>query len=129
MSEATEDLRPALEATALAPGSIVVLYLANPAEKYWGVLHSLSAAGITLRGLHLSSFEEWLNSIVRQEDQFVSPSTTFFPLLRVERITLDEPLVGVESMKQRFERLTGRSVEEALARQSARPMQSDQNST
>ena len=101
--------------TMLGPGSLIVLYLAQPSEKYWGVLYSLDSAGVILRGLHLSSFEEWMMSIVREDEQFVSLSTSFFPLLRVERVALDEEVGGIECLHQRFVRMTGRDVGEFLS--------------
>ena len=42
------------------PGSIVILNLVQPTEKFWGVLQRLAPEGITLRGINLSSFDDWV---------------------------------------------------------------------
>lgn len=100
---------------ALAPGSIVILYLVNPTEKYWGVLQSLTMTGITLRAINLSSFDDWLSSIATDLQPSLGLTTVFFPLSRVERMFLDEQVGEIESLCQNFERRVGQSVEEFLA--------------
>ncbi len=99
---------------AMEPGSIVILYLVNPSEKYWGVLESLTQPGITLRAINLSSFDDWLSSVATDLWPSLGLVTVFFPLSRVERMFLDEQVGEVESMSQSFERRVGRSVEEFL---------------
>lgn len=92
-------------------GEIVVVHLQNPPEKQWGVLLALQPFGITLRGLNVASFEDWVRSIVRDMESSLGLATVFFPMTRVERIALDERVGEVESMCESFERLVGRSVE------------------
>ena len=99
---------------AIEPGSIVILYLVNPSEKYWGILESLTRPGITLRAINLSSFEDWLRSVASELEPSLGLATIFFPLSRVERMFLDEQVGEVESLSQSFERRVGRSVEEVL---------------
>ncbi len=99
---------------AMAPGSIVILYLVNPTEKYWGVLESLTQPGITLRAINLSSFDDWLSSIATDLRPALGLATVFFPLSRVERMFLDEQVGEVESLSQNFERRVGKSVAEFL---------------
>ncbi len=99
---------------ALTPGSIVILYLVNPTEKYWGVLQSLTMTGVTLSAINLSSFDDWLSSIASDLQPSLGLTTVFFPLSRVERMFLDEPVGEVESLCQNFERRVGQSVEEYL---------------
>ncbi len=99
---------------AMAPGSIVILYLANPPEKYWGVLGSLTLSGITLQAINLSSFDDWLTSIATDLQPSLGLATVFFPMARVERMFLDEQIGEVESMSQSFERRVGQSVQEYL---------------
>lgn len=94
----------------LEAGDVVVLYLLNPSEKYFGELLDLGQAGVVLRGINLSSFEDWMRAIANQEPVTIGPSTVFFPLLRVERLFLDEPVGQVESMTQLFERRVGESI-------------------
>ncbi len=99
---------------AIAPGSVVILYLVHPSEKYWGILESLTQAGITVRAINLSSFDDWLGSIVSDPQPVLGLATIFFPMARVERLFLDEQVGEVESLSQGFERLVGKSVGEYL---------------
>lgn len=99
----------------IAPGAPVILHLANPTEKFWGLLEELGLAGVTLRGINLSSFDDWVGQAVRREEQILGLVTMFVPLFRVERIFLDEPVGAVESYRERFRRRVQMSVEEYLA--------------
>jgi len=38
------------------PGTMVVVTLANPREKFWGAILALIAEGLSLRGIELASF-------------------------------------------------------------------------
>jgi hypothetical protein len=95
-------------------GAIVIVHLINPTEKFWGVLHDLGVAGVTLRGINLSSFDDWMSQAARRVDQTLGLSTMFVPLFRVERIYLDEPVGVVESYRERFGKRVGLSVETYL---------------
>ena len=98
----------------IGPGAVVIVHLANPTEKYWGLLLELGVAGVTFRGISLSSFDDWMSQAARREDQTLGLSTLFVPLFRVERIFLDEPVGSVESYRERFARRVGVSVETYL---------------
>ena len=97
----------------LGPGSLVMVHLVNPTEKFWGVLEALEPVGVTFRGISLDMFEEWMIEVARGAPS-LGLATMFVPLFRVERIFLDEPVGEVESYRQRFERRTGRSVVEVI---------------
>lgn len=92
----------------------VIVNLVNPKEKFWGVLQSLSAAGVTLRGISLDSFEDWIRQLARDGEADLDLVTMFVPLFRVERIFLDEPVGEVKSYGERFEEIVGSSVVEYL---------------
>ncbi|GMU66863.1 MAG: hypothetical protein AMXMBFR36_31370 [Acidobacteriota bacterium] len=94
----------------LAPGALVVVHLANPTEKFWGVLEGLEPVGATFRGISLDVFEEWMTEMAREGTPSLGLSTQFVPLFRLERIFLDEPVGEVESYRQRLERRTRRPV-------------------
>jgi hypothetical protein len=88
-------------------GSYVLVHLTNPREKFWGLLKAETAAGVTVRGLSLDVFEEWLRQIARKETVSAPPSTVFFPMHRVERIFADETAGEVISFSGRFLRQIG----------------------
>jgi len=94
--------------------ALVILNLVNPKEKFFGVLRSLSAAGVTLRAMNLDSFDDWIHQIARGEESEIEMVTMFTPLFRVERIFLDEPAGAIPSYSQRFAGVTGRSIEDYL---------------
>jgi len=96
------------------PSSLVILNLVNPEEKCFGVMRALSAAGVTMRAINLDSFDDWIHQIARGEESDIDMITMFVPLFRVERIFLDEPAGAIRSYSQRFEDVTGRSVNEYL---------------
>lgn len=100
----------------MKPGSAVLLHLINPTEKFWGVLDSLEPVGVVLRGINVSSFDDWMGQAARNErrDQGLGLVSMFVPLFRVERMFLDEQVGEVESYRQRFLRRVGVTVEEYL---------------
>ncbi|MEM1204491.1 MAG: hypothetical protein AAGN66_14755 [Acidobacteriota bacterium] len=95
-------------------GSIVLLHLVAPSEKYWGALLKMTQSGITVRAVNISSFEDWMREVAYEDEPGLGPATLFFPLHRVERMSLDEPMGPVESMSQMLERRVGRSAAELL---------------
>ncbi len=99
----------------LQSGSIVIAHLVNPTEKLWGVLYSIDPSGVTLRGLNVDSFEDWIAQLRREESASIGLATMFIPLFRVQRIFLDEQVGSVEGYSQRFERRLGMKLETFLA--------------
>ena len=94
--------------------ALVIVNLVNPKEKFFGMLRSVSAAGVTMRAVNLDSFEDWMHQIARDEEPNIEMITMFVPLFRVERIFLDEPAGDVKSYGQRFRSVVGRTVAEHL---------------
>jgi hypothetical protein len=90
-----------------APYAFVIVNLVNPKEKFWGMLESLSPVGVTLRGINLDSFDDWIRQLQRVDEQTLDLVTMFVPLFRVERIFLDEPVGLIKSYCQRLEQLVG----------------------
>lgn len=88
-------------------GSFVLVHLASPREKFWGLLEHSDASGVTLRGLGVDGFEAWLREIVHEASPTFSPATVFFPLHRVERMSLDETIGEAVSLADRFRRVVG----------------------
>lgn len=103
------------EAEGVEPHSIVVVSLHSPKEKLWGELLSLHPAGITLRGIDLNYFDEFVRQVLHPEGERVGLPTLFFPMARVERIALDEPSGSIPSLAEMFEQRVGRSLRDYLA--------------
>ena len=104
---------------AFAPGTPVLLYLHSPREKVFGVLVSVQAAGVAVRGIELAAFEDWLRQEARGEEG-LGLVTLFYPMNRVERVERDETVGGLEGIADRFRRQTGRSILEAAGLSSRR---------
>lgn len=92
------------------PSSLVIVNLVNPKEKFFGILTALSQAGVTLRGINLDAYEDWIRQIAHRDESNLDVTTMFFPLFRVERIYLDEPSGAIKSYAQRFHDVTGMGV-------------------
>jgi hypothetical protein len=92
-------------------GAVVLLHLAHPTEKFWGVLISLDLVGVVLRGINLNSFDDWLSEVGAAQGESLGLVTMFVPMSRVERMFLDEPVGEVESYCERFERRVGVALE------------------
>jgi len=86
--------------------SAVIVSLHSPREKVWGVLLSIQNHGITLRGIDLNSFDDWIREIVGGETG-IGLSTVFFPMHRVERVLLDEGVGDIQSMVDVFQSRVG----------------------
>lgn len=86
-------------------GALVVATLANPREKFWGAILHLAPTGISLRGVDLSSFDDFASQI-REGEPFAA-GVMFFPMHRVERLELDLPEGSIPSLAQRFAQKTG----------------------
>ncbi len=94
--------------------ALVIVNLVNPREKFFGVLSSLSAAGLTIRAVNLDSFDDWIRQLAKDEDLDLDLMTMFVPLFRVERLFLDEPSGAIKSYQERFEEVVGKSMQEHL---------------
>ncbi|MFZ3263623.1 MAG: hypothetical protein WA172_06455 [Terriglobales bacterium] len=91
--------------TPFRAGALVIATLANPREKFWGAILHLSPVGLSLRGVDLSSFDDFITQI-RDGEPF-SSGVIFFPMHRVERLELDLPEGNILSLAQRFAQKTG----------------------
>ena len=99
--------------TLMQSGDPVVLVLNTPKEKCWGILDEVSSAGVFLRGLDLNSFDDWVRAVSHNEP-FMGLGDLFFPMWRVERLSLDEASGGIPSLFEQVEQRTGRSVQELI---------------
>ena len=92
-------------ARAFAPGSVVLVTLNQPREKFWGAVMAVSTAGIAMRGVDLNSFEDFIRQV--KIGAQVAPHAVFFPMHRVERMELDTRDGDIPSMQERFEGKSG----------------------
>lgn len=86
---------------------MVLVTLNAPREKFWGAIISVSAAGVSLRGIDLNSFEDFASMVKAGEP--VTPHSVLFPLHRVERMEMDARNGDIPSMQERFESRAGKA--------------------
>ena len=94
--------------------SIVIVSLTTPKEKVWGQLLQVNAAGVTVRGIDLASFDDFVRQILDEEEATAGMTTVFYPMHRVERIAGDEPSGSIPSLADRFRSRVGISIQEFL---------------
>ena len=94
--------------------SVVIVSLGSPKEKVWGQLLQLDAQGVTVRGIELNSFDDFVRQIVAREECSVGMAQIFYPMHRVERVALDESSGSLPSLSERFRSLVGLSIQEYL---------------
>jgi len=90
--------------------NIVIVSLASPKEKIWGQLLQLDTQGVTVRGIELNSFDDFVRQIVSREECTVGMTQVFYPMYRVERVALDESCGSIPSLSERFHSLVGLSL-------------------
>jgi hypothetical protein len=88
-----------------SPGSMVVVTLGNPRDKFWGRVLALAPEGLSLSGIELASFDDLI--VMVKDGELVTPAIVFFPMHRIERIELDLPDGNLPSLSQRFSAKTG----------------------
>jgi hypothetical protein len=87
------------------PGSMVIVTLGNPRDKFWGMILALAQEGLSMSGIELASFDDFV--VMVKDGESFSPAVVFFPMHRIERIELDLPDGGLPSLSQRFSAKTG----------------------
>lgn len=94
---------------------MVIVTLGNPREKIWGVVLALAPEGLSIGGMELSSFDDFVRVI--KEGEPPASSVIFFPMHRIERVELDLPDGVLASLSQRFNSRTGFDAADLLSRQ------------
>lgn len=92
------------------PDSIVVVNLRNPVERLVGRLIEINPSGLSLRGLDLGAFEDWIHDVGGGYESGVRPSIMFFPMHRIEKVILDEDVGGAPSLANTFLERTGTKI-------------------
>jgi hypothetical protein len=101
--------------TEIVPGAPVIINLHSPREKVWGVMRELNPAGVFVRGIDLNTFDDWVQMIVRGERN-MGLTHVFFPMWRIERVSLDESVDDIASLADQFYTRVGLTVEKYLDR-------------
>jgi len=86
-------------------GQMVLVTLTNPREKFWGLMLSLSPAGVSLRGIDLQSLDDFTQLVKTGEP--ATASLVFFPMHRVQRIEADGQNGELPSLADQFVAKTG----------------------
>jgi len=94
--------------------SIVIISLVSPKEKIWGQLVSLNSAGVTIRGLDLGMIDDFIRQVRLQEEATVGLTVAFYPMHRVERVAVDEPIGAIPSVADRFREKAGMTIQQYL---------------
>jgi hypothetical protein len=94
-------------------GMTVVISLHSPREKIWGLLADISPAGAQIRGVDLNTFDDWVRMVMRGE-QNIGLTYVFFPMWRIERISLDETVGDILSLEEQFHIRAGMSLQDYL---------------
>jgi hypothetical protein len=89
-------------------GQLVLVTLQNPREKFWGVILSLTPAGLSLRGVDLESLEDFTQMVKLGEP--ASANVVFFPMHRVQRVEVDSRAGELPSLSEQFAAKTGVNV-------------------
>lgn len=106
------------DSDVFVPGAPVLITLSAPREKFWGAILTISQSGVSVRGVGLDSFEDFVRQVRDGDD--VTASAVFFPMHRIERMELDERNGEVPSMFERFKVKCGRDANEFLAGENRR---------
>lgn len=89
------------------------VHLGDPREQFWGRLLRLDAAGVLIRGIDVRQLERFRYQFTK-EDKVVFPHTLFFPMRRIEHISLDEATGNVISTIALLRNHTGLTDDELL---------------
>ena len=94
--------------------SIVIVNLQSPHERFFGRLLDIATHGITVRGIDLNAFGDWMDHISHREESGVQPTTVFYPIHRIEKIIVVEGIGASPSLSDTFLTKIGSSVFEYL---------------
>ena len=82
------------------------MVLHTPREKLLGIVDEIGEAGIYIRAIDLSYFDDWCRSIATDEP-YLAMTDYFIPMWRVERVMRDDGSEGSPSLSEQFRQRTG----------------------
>jgi len=101
--------------TEISHGAVVIAYLQDPKERMFGILFDLNPCGLTIRGLDLAFFDDWMHQEASREEKQITPLTRFYPMHRIQRVELDENIGMIPGLSRRFAQEVGQELIEALS--------------
>ncbi len=87
-------------------GDVVIAILQNPREKILGVLQEINSAGVFVRGVDLTYFDDWATAIKKGEE-YLPMQDYFLPMWRLEKLLRDESSAATDSLSEIFKSKTG----------------------
>ncbi len=102
-------------------GTLVLVHLHSPKEKYWGALRALTPAGVTVRGIDVALFDDWARQFLSGGEPELGVTTLFLPLHRVEKVFEDARIGTVAAYHERFFEMVGKDVRDVLRAETGRP--------
>ena len=75
---------------------------------------ALQPEGITLRGIQIEAFEDFISQVTNQIGAKVALTMAFYPMHRVERLASDEASTGIPSLSDRFREKVGITIQDYL---------------
>ena len=97
-----------------ARGTVVLVTLREPREKFWGAVLEITPAGVGVSGINLAAFDDFTSQL--RDGEAVTPGVVFFPMHRVERLELDQSNGDIPSIRQKFQVKCGAPAEVILMR-------------
>jgi hypothetical protein len=108
--------------TTIETGSVVIVHCTAPREKLWGLLLRIDAVGAVIRGMDLTSVDDWIRQEARGDLAAIGPTTFLLPSHRLVRVDLDESAPLVDGYADRYRHACGRDVRIALAGSATDPV-------
>ena len=98
----------------MEPGQFVNIHLTDPTERIWGRLKRLDPAGVVVRGIDVRQIDTFRYQF-RKDQPTVFPQTLFFPMHRVLKIDLDEPVDHLPAIIESIKRATGMDEDQIMS--------------
>jgi hypothetical protein len=95
--------------------SIVIVNLQNPKERFFGRLVEITSPGVTIRGIDINAFEDWMDHITHREETGVQP-TTVFSAPPHRKTIMDEGIGAIPSLSDTFLTKVGTTVQDHLSK-------------
>jgi hypothetical protein len=82
--------------------SIVIVNLQSPRERFFGRLLDMATHGVTVRGIDLNAFEDWMDHIIAAKRAACNPTRFFSPFIESKRSSLMKASARSHRCRKRF---------------------------